>query len=424
VVRPLRIIHFTGPGDVVGTFEHWKRGEHDPSEVSVTYSSQFFDVCARLNARAWLVGCHSQRKSSANAGIRVEHRPVPWMWVSGARYHLGQLWNGIRMAASAARFDADVAVVGTGTHWFLLAALRLFGVRILPTLHNTLWSRAKGPPHGLRAALDARFFRRSCVAVLVASDEIGRQVGRLTGGRHAPIVEFLPTYQRSTFDGIRPLDSTSSPFRILYLGRITRDKGLFDLLEACRDLVGLGLDVRFDVCGSGPALGELESSAAALGLDQRFVCHGHCKRAQVRSFLESCHVVVAPSRSTFAEGFAMTVVEGVLAGRPVITSAVCPALGYVRSVAVEVPPDSAAGYRDALRALIEDRGRLARLGEATQRAGDVFFDPAAGWGGALEYVLRRLARPTAIRPVSWLPENRKKPGDSRPEATGVLPRGR
>lgn len=37
--RPLRILYVAGPGNVIGTYNHWVKGEDDPAQVSVTYSS-------------------------------------------------------------------------------------------------------------------------------------------------------------------------------------------------------------------------------------------------------------------------------------------------------------------------------------------------------------------------------------------------
>ena len=42
--RPLRIVYAAGPGDVVGTYRHWKEGRDDPSQVAITYSGQFYDL--------------------------------------------------------------------------------------------------------------------------------------------------------------------------------------------------------------------------------------------------------------------------------------------------------------------------------------------------------------------------------------------
>ena len=50
--RAVRIFYAAGPGDIIGTYRHWSRGEYDPSQIHVTYSAQFFDVCRNIGAQA------------------------------------------------------------------------------------------------------------------------------------------------------------------------------------------------------------------------------------------------------------------------------------------------------------------------------------------------------------------------------------
>ena len=96
------------------------------------------------------------------------------------------------------------------------------------------------------------------------------------------------------------------------------------------------------------ALTELKAAAESADLAERFRCHGHCNKPTMREMFARCHVVIVPTTSEFIEGFNQVVAEGVLSGRPVITSSVCPALDYVRDAVVEVPPDDVKGYGDAI----------------------------------------------------------------------------
>ena len=43
--RPLRLMYAAGPGDIIGTWKHWKEGRDDPSQVAITYSGQVYDLC-------------------------------------------------------------------------------------------------------------------------------------------------------------------------------------------------------------------------------------------------------------------------------------------------------------------------------------------------------------------------------------------
>jgi len=91
----------------------------------------------------------------------------------------------------------------------------------------------------------------------------------------------------------------------------------------------------------------------------------------------SCLVV--PTRSSFVEGFNKVVVEAILAGRPVITSRVCPALLEVEAAAIEVEPDNALHYADAIETLMVDRDLFEQKVEATANLKQKFLDFDHSW---------------------------------------------
>jgi glycosyltransferase involved in cell wall biosynthesis len=115
----------------------------------------------------------------------------------------------------------------------------------------------------------------------------------------------------------------------------------------------------------------------------------------MREMFSRAHAVIVPTRTDFVEGFNQVVVEAVLSGRPVVTSAVCPALSYVRDAVVEVPPNDVKGYTDALLKLCKDHDfyeekRLGCLGVQQP-----FYDISQGWGATLKSILVAPAGPTA-----------------------------
>jgi glycosyltransferase involved in cell wall biosynthesis len=371
-------------------------GEDDPAEVAVPYSHQFFDVCRDLGAAAYVISSCAERGFLRDGRFLIEHRPNPLRGASGLLYHLGQVWYGLRIVASAVRFRADVAVVADGTtHWFVLLLLPWLGVSVIPSLHCVLW-----PKYGVQTRVQ-RFMRcrsrglfaRGCAAILAVSDDISEQVATLTGGRHRPVLRFSPLYRREQFVGLAESDPAARPFRVLYAGRIERNKGVFDLLEIARGLASDGRrDVAFDICGDGTALAELRRTASEAGVDDLFFCHGHCTKAVMRQMFRQAHIVLVPTRTDFVEGFNKVVVEGVLAGRPVVTSDVCPASAAHKGVVVEVPHDETRGYRNALLKLCDNRVYYEEKRRACRAVREQFYDHARGWGAAFRSALTRQER--------------------------------
>ncbi|HLL89384.1 MAG TPA: glycosyltransferase family 4 protein [Tepidisphaeraceae bacterium] len=391
--KPLRIFYAAGPGDVIGTFGHWSAGRDDPSQVAVTYSGQFYDACRDLGAEGYVLAYNPNKRSVREGPFRIVHRPLRFMRGPGPLYHLEQIWAGARMALSAKRFGADVAIVSGGAHWFSLGLMARLGVRVVPTLHCVLWSK-HAPPERYRKwpwRWDARFFAARPAAVMSLSDDITEQLGVMAAGRYGrPVFPFLPTYRREAFAGMPP-PPAGKPFRVLFAGRIEPNKGVYDLLAIAKRFAAAGrTDVEFDLCGDGGHLAALRTAADAAGVSPRFRCHGHVTKPVMRQRFEQCHVLIAPTTTDFIEGFNKTVAEGVLAGRPVVTSSVCPALAYVREAVVEVPPDDVSAYGDAILRLCDD----PRLYEQKRRGcGDVaelFYDPERGWAAALKRVIAHL----------------------------------
>jgi glycosyltransferase involved in cell wall biosynthesis len=393
MARPLRILYAAGPGNVLGTYGHWKEGRDDPSQVSVTYSGQFYDVCRDLGADGYVIAsCHTPGRLH-DGRFRIEHRPVPFESGPGGLYHLGQVWAAVRLVASALAFRADVAVVCNGScHWFPLSVLPLVGVQVVPSLHCVLWPKNRLPA-GVRALvgrLDAPFFGRAALAVLSASRDIARQLALMTRGRCRRVVEFLPTYRPGTFSASEP-PVPRRPFRVFFAGRVETNKGVFDLLEIARRFGAAGrTDIEFDLCGDGSALPELRRQAEAAGLTGRFRCHGHSTRAVMRQMFDRAHVVIVPTTSDFIEGFNQVVAEGVLAGRPVVTSDVCPALDYVRDAVVEVAADDVQGYAEAVLKLCDDEAFYAARRRGCAAAQAQFYDVRRGWAAALKRALAPL----------------------------------
>ena len=406
--RPLRLLYAAGPGNVAGTYQHWKEGRDDPSQVSVTYSGQFYDVCRELDAQALVISSSRSAGGLHDGNITIRHRPITLEGGPGPLlYHFGQVWAALRLIGSALRFRADAVIVCNGSgHWFPLAFLRLFGVKVIPSLHCVLWPKHR-QPGGLRkliAKLDGWCFRRGCAAILSASQDIERQVLQLTGVTHPPIVEFLPTYRADLFADLGPPPQQRRPFRVLYAGRIERDKGVFQLLDMAKRFTAAGrTEIEFDVCGSGSQLEELMRQTAAAGLSERFRCHGHCSRAAMREKFGQAHVLIVPTTTDFIEGFNQVVAEGVLSGRPVITSSVCPALEYVRAAVLEVPPDNATAYGDAILQLCDDGALYRAKCEGCSASQPQFYDVARGWSAALKRILAEVcpqAKPKEVGSAS------------------------
>jgi glycosyltransferase involved in cell wall biosynthesis len=399
--RPLRIVYAAGFGNVIGTFRRWLEGREDPTEVAITYSEQFFDVCAGLNAEALVVAsrlARYPRDTLAARGIRVVHRTNRWASKSGLSYHFWQLWEGLRILVTVIAYRADVAVVCDGTcPWFMLRVLPWLGTSVIPTLHCIFYtgdSPRGGMVNRVIRGLDRPFWRRSAAGVLSVSRDVTRQLATLSGGVHSPVFEFLPTYRERSFEGTSAMPAQRIPFRVLSAGRIERAKGVFELLEVARRLHAEGRQqIEFELCGDGSALEELRARVREAGLESAFHLHGQCDRPTMLEMFRNSHVVIVPTIAAAGEGLAKIVVEGVLACRPVITSSVCPAIEYVGDAVVVVPADDVGGYHEAIVSLHDDTQLYERKRQACLHVQRQFYEFSRGWGAAFARALALVSDP-------------------------------
>ena len=377
----------------MGTYQHWKAGRDDPSEVSRTYSGQFFDVCRELGAKGYAITTRSDRARLVDGDFVIENRPVRGLKDGGLRYHLGQLSYGLRLTLTALRRRADVAVISTGTHWFALSAMALLGVKVVPALHCALWPAGR-PPSGRIARsiakLDGWFWRHFAAATICVSPECERQVRQIAGTVRGPMYQVRAQYRRGYLDALPPaMWPDQQPFCVLYAGRIERVKGVFDLLEVAKQLEAKHpRRFRWEICGSGPAQAELAAAAKDAALDQNFILRGKLDRAAMADAFSRAHAVVVPTTAQFAEGLNKVCVESILAGRPVITSIHSNALDVLGNAAVEVPSGNVGAYADALIRLANDREVYESASRACAAVQEQFYDPARSWGTALLQILR------------------------------------
>jgi glycosyltransferase involved in cell wall biosynthesis len=103
--------------------------------------------------------------------------------------------------------------------------------------------------------------------------------------------------------------------------------------------------------------------------------------------MRGSHAVIVPTRSDFVAGFEMTCAEAILSGRPLITSAVCPAVDYLGPATIEVPPDAIEEYKRAIVRLKDESALFEAKRDASRTLSAQFFDQANSWDVAMRGAL-------------------------------------
>ena len=254
-------------------------------------------------------------------GIVGNIRARPWRALLVPAF----LWN-FRRAASR---QADLV----HAHWLAAGAVAMtLGTPYVVQVWGTDVELARRVPWLVRPVL------RRARLVLAASQALA-DAARALGARDVRVVPSgvsLP-------DAVR---EPEEPAHLLYVGRLSAEKGLLELVEAAH---GLPLEV----VGDGPLRARVRGAV------------GFVPARQFGSWYERAAVVVVPSRR---EGYGVVAREAMAWGRPVVASAVGGLLDAVEDgvTGLLVPPRDVAALRGALERLLGDAELRARFGAAAR----------------------------------------------------------
>ena len=379
-----------GGADLIQSHEYWKQGANNPAEVSLTFSGQIESFVEGIDAQALMISNKADGRRMEDGRFTIEH----WPKASGhgIGYYLGELRNAVKMVRAAKAFRADLALLDSGAMpLFMMGLFRLAGIPVLPILHNTLWAhgfRPTGRARRMVERLDACFMRRGPVAVIAVSPEAARQVGELTGGVRYPVREIRAQFDPGYFRTIPPAPPWDAPtFNMMFIGRVNREKGVLGIPEMARIVeTRLPGRVRWTICGRGPHLEELRTLVAD-GLGHVVDVRGWTSLEDLQRIYAETHACIVPTRSLFEEGLAMTAVEAILAGRPVVTNPVVPAHEVLAPAVVLGRTNDPASHAKAVIRIAGDRALYGRLRDACADLRAPFYDRRQGLTAVLREIV-------------------------------------
>lgn len=181
-------------------------------------------------------------------------------------------------------------------------------------------------------------------------------------------------------NGLQPLDVAwekkefpEAVTRFLFVGRLTKRKGLHIVLEALGQISRN--DWILDVVGDGPQRGELEEQAKRLSLADKVFFHGFRDNPDV--WMSKCSCFLFPS---LEEGMGLTLMRAIQMGVPVIASDLPPVRELALSEKGLVPPGDVLFWSQALRSMLDsgkaqaafDGNRIPDIGKMTANVVEVY----------------------------------------------------
>lgn len=212
----------------------------------------------------------------------------------------------------------------------------------------------------LKAALES-----ADIVVLLASEELKAYRHFSPGLRLALVPNAVeagddPYWKTSSFTGARAL-------RVVYAGRIVRNKGVFEIVEAIRIVRSSGRPVTLCIAGAGPDADELKQYVRERGVEDAVSFAGVVRGEMKQRLWVESDLFLFPTYHR--EGLPYALLESMAARTPVLAS---PAGGIPDVIedgihGLFVPALDPLALANAIADLDRDRPRIVTMGEASRR---------------------------------------------------------
>jgi glycosyltransferase involved in cell wall biosynthesis len=180
-----------------------------------------------------------------------------------------------------------------------------------------------------------------------------------------------------------------APVTFLFMGRLLREKGIHEFLEAASHIKEKYRDTEFIVVGGldqeNP--GALSESQLSAFIDRGIISYqGHV--SDPAQWISRCSVFVLPS---YREGFPRSTQEAMAVGRAIITTDVPGCRETVRSGenGFLIPPFDSKALAEKMAYLIENPEQLTKMGQQSQKRAAEEFDEIKNTAKLVNWILSK-----------------------------------
>lgn len=213
---------------------------------------------------------------------------------------------------------------------------------------------------------ESKLFYKYAYKILTVADFFSDYVNGFSPKAVASTISPMIIFNEKDIIEHRVYSQNIEKFKVLYLGRMTNDKGIIELLEATEILVKQNVCIELFLVGSGEYLEELKSLAADLEITDYVHFMGPVfNKEEIKKYYEIADVYVLPS---YHEGFPRTLYEAMICGTPIITTFVGGIAGLMKNKVncLEIQPKSVDSVAQSLLYAHENYQEMITLAQNAQ----------------------------------------------------------
>lgn len=185
----------------------------------------------------------------------------------------------------------------------------------------------------------------SCDLIIALGEEWREKIQKYCSTPIKIIYNSVETYNENYYN----IESNN----ILFLGRLEREKGIYELLDVAKEIIDKNNNVKFILAGDGD-LDIIKKYINKFNISENIILPGWVSKEHVKKLLMDSMIFVLPS---YNEGLPMSILEAMALGVPIVATNV----GSIEEVVKNdvngkiINPKSRKELKEALMVLIDDK---------------------------------------------------------------------
>ncbi len=242
----------------------------------------------------------------------------------------------------------------------------VLGIQRAPSLY---WMQGHDDPLWQASLVSGQALREADYVIACSRELLatGRAIAPEITDRSSVLWNTLPT------PALEPTALPWNPPTLIFVGRLSQEKGLDTLVRAFALVVPQRADARLVIAGDGPERGSVEALVQSLGIADRVEFRGWLHPDDVPGAINTATALVLPSRT---EGLPLVGVQAAQMGRPLVMTRVggSPEICVDGETGLLCAPDDVEGLAGQMTRLLRDRAAAEAMGAAARQRAASLFD--------------------------------------------------